>query len=1659
MMSRVFIGLFFLCYLQNALAQPFGNEWINFNQRYFKIKLAENGVYRINATELELAGVPISTIAASRIKIFRRGTEIAVNKSSTGGFLDYLEFYGEKNDGKSDSLLYRSPSDQPHQYYNLFSDTASYFLTWNQTETGKSISTSTLGDNSGLTAEPYHLNELIQLQTNAYSPGTKFGFNGELSSGEYTEGEGWTGSFFTKNQSQTYNFNLGYFDNTGPVPKIQIGLIGGNSLTHNVRISAGASDLSLRTIDTVTFQGWTQEMVNKQLLWSDVALDGSLTLRITALGTTGTADRISVPFIKVVYPEEFDIGSANEKTYFQRTSTEARSYIIVPTSNAAGTRILEITDPIHPRFIVKTNFSDRFEFVVPDPTIARKLLAFTGTKSISSIREVNMDQIDPTNSNYLIISHPLFHEAASDGMDPLLAYKTYRESIQGGSYQVILATIDEIFNQFGYGDPTPLAIRNFVGHALTVGSPQHLFIIGKGLSANYGFYRQDPLTTTQDNFIPTFGYPGSDVLYSVKALGSGLDPAVGTGRLNAHTPEDVKSYLDKVKEMEILPFNQLWRKNLILMSGGQNNIEQAGFLNYVEDFKRIAEGDFLGGYARIRKKITTAPTEPIDIRTEINNGVGMVTIFGHSSSQNSDIEIGNVEDHNNTGKYPLFLANGCNAGEIFSTASSFSEPWVNAPGKGAMAFIAHADFSYSSNLKRFSDLFYQEAFAKEADFGRSLGSILTSLAATYHDVYGTDQASLAQVNLMSLLGDPAIKVFEANKPDFEADPNQTFAEALSGNQILASQNGFTINLVIKNYGKTTLDSTTIEIRRLLPDGEILKQIERIPSVKYQDTVQLFIENDPAKRVDGNNIFTFIIDPDNVINELNESNNQSTFELFIINGNTINLYPINYGVQSDKTVDFVFQPSSHQSSSRGYSLEYDTVSNFSSTFKTSLTVNGTNLIRHPTDFTTLPDSTTIYWRTRFADPGANEDTIWVNSSFSLIDAIVSGWGQVDAAQFSSNVISGVTINENTGLLDFTEDENDYEVATHGKDHPNQYEDYQVVVGNVNYMITENPYDPLCKVNSINAVFIDRATGQPYRPINFQIGDINNPLICGRVPQVIHNLSVNDVLGSNRYLDSLISLMKPNDYVLLFSFDSVVYSNWDAQLIASLNSVGISSSTISTLVDGQAVIFLGKKGTAPGEAIEVISDGSITPITQQALTLSGMVTYQATSGSISTRRIGPAKSWTNFYYSVEDNTNDNFNIDLKGIDINGVEGQLFTGYRLAAPFDVSTIDAQVYPYLKLDITFTDIIDLTPPQIKGLVLEYVLPPEGILTASNYETQQLQEGQKFLSDYQFINISQESFQDSLQVSSSLFNINNSQPSDQLFNIGPPGIGDTTQFTITYETIGKLGPNNLNVSVTPAENELISVNNFYSLSPAAEITKDETNPVLNVTIDGNYILDGDIVSPNPTILITLEDDNVYLLNEDTTGIEVFLKKPCETCSFERVNFTDPSISFSPETADQEFEITYNPGPLDDGTYSLRVAAEDQSGNSSGDNDYEISFEVVTESAVTHFYPYPNPFSTNTKFVFTLTGSVIPDQIKIQIMTITGRVVKEINQDEIGPIKIGNNITEYAWDGRDEYGDLLANGVYLYRVFIRQQGESFNHRFTNADKSFKNGYGKIYILR
>jgi flagellar hook assembly protein FlgD len=94
-----------------------------------------------------------------------------------------------------------------------------------------------------------------------------------------------------------------------------------------------------------------------------------------------------------------------------------------------------------------------------------------------------------------------------------------------------------------------------------------------------------------------------------------------------------------------------------------------------------------------------------------------------------------------------------------------------------------------------------------------------------------------------------------------------------------------------------------------------------------------------------------------------------------------------------------------------------------------------------------------------------------------------------------------------------------------------------------------------------------------------------------------------------------------------------------------------------------------------------------------------------------------------------------------------------------------------------------------------------------------------------------------------------------------------------------------------------------------------------------------------------------------------------------------------------------------------------------------------------------------------VTGSRVPDQLTIQIMTLSGKVVKEITKEDLGPLHIGMNRTSYKWDGRDEYGAKLANGVYLYRVLSHIDGEEIETFEIEADSFFNEGFGKMVIMR
>jgi flagellar hook assembly protein FlgD len=404
----------------------------------------------------------------------------------------------------------------------------------------------------------------------------------------------------------------------------------------------------------------------------------------------------------------------------------------------------------------------------------------------------------------------------------------------------------------------------------------------------------------------------------------------------------------------------------------------------------------------------------------------------------------------------------------------------------------------------------------------------------------------------------------------------------------------------------------------------------------------------------------------------------------------------------------------------------------------------------------------------------------------------------------------------------------------------------------------------------------------------------------------------------------------------------------------------------------------------------------------------------------------------------------------------------------------IDASVYPMLRLQASFYDTLLFTPSQMDRWQVIYdpvpelaVNPKKGYFEKS---TQAYQQGDSAAFAIAIENVSAFDM-DSLLVDYWYINQSGTKVSipynrqDSLKSL------EVLFDTITFPTTNVAGDSYFWVTANPYTStyEQDQAEQFYFNNIAQKsftVSEDDVNPILDVTFDGIHILDEDIISAEPLILITLDDENEFLLlddDTDTSYFEVFLKKP-NANSFERIHFMNGGeeiLKWTPaQNEKNKFTIEYNPKYTEDGIYTLQVQGRDKSNNFSGDNSYEISFEVVTASTITHIFNYPNPFSTSTQFVFTLTGSELPDQMQIQVMTVTGKVVREINLSEIGPHRIGNNRTEYAWDGRDEFGDQLANGVYLYRVIAKINGENIEHRSTSADdQAFKKGFGKMYLMR
>lgn len=281
---------------------------------------------------------------------------------------------------------------------------------------------------------------------------------------------------------------------------------------------------------------------------------------------------------------------------------------------------------------------------------------------------------------------------------------------------------------------------------------------------------------------------------------------------------------------------------------------------------------------------------------------------------------------------------------------------------------------------------------------------------------------------------------------------------------------------------------------------------------------------------------------------------------------------------------------------------------------------------------------------------------------------------------------------------------------------------------------------------------------------------------------------------------------------------------------------------------------------------------------------------------------------------------------------------------------------------------------------------------------------------------------------------LNGSYPQSFLLqkNILYKGKATVTNGDFSFEFIM---PRDINLQVGNGKISYYASNNILDASGSLtnlkiggisnNINSDKIGPEIKVYLNDENFVDGGITNTNPTLLVNLKDESGI----NTSGIGIGHDI---VATLSAVNQNDKSIvlnQYYQAKADsyQEGSIKYPLSDLAPGLYSLKIKAWDVFNNSS---EQTITFEVKSNQKLTlaHVLNYPNPFTTRTSFQFEHNHPNEELDVQINIRTVSGKLIKTINQTVNTP---GNRVTDIFWDGKDDFGEKIGRGVYIYELKVR----------------------------
>lgn len=1635
----------------------YGNEWINYDQQYFKMLVAEDGMYKVTGQELQNAGVPISTIAGNSYQVFHNGKEIPIYTSTDQPFQpdDYLLFYGEKNRSELDRYLFKNPDEEMmNPRYSLITDSAAYFVTWGGNQAPLRFENLQNSLSNLPPKDNYYMEDLV---LNYFSHWDKEQNSQGIKVSNFTTSEGYSSNF---QNVQSFSINASKPFIGGPQSNLHI-RYSGNLKQHEQLITLNGQALT------------TDEFYGHEVRQLDFAIENSLltaNMELKFQGLTDNNDKQRVSNIILTYPRLFDF--ENQTSYiFTVAESNTDKYLEIESFNAGTSPVLfDITSGYRIQATVENGL---VKIKLPAASSARKLILVNeaeGVRSVASISPVSFFNYAAIDADFIFLTNPKLYDDGN-GTNWVQEYADYRASTVGGSYKPVVVDIQQIYDQFGWGiNRHPLSIRNFA-HYLKKTWPnvKYFFIVGKGRE-----YPSQRNSISSNFLVPTFGTPGSD--NQLLAGSDGFTPVIPVGRIAAQNEDDIRIYLNKVKGHDLalnLPQtieDRLWMKRILHLGGGLTAGEQSLIKNYLANMETTIEYNKFGGNVTSFFKTSSDPiqiSQTEQIFNIINGGTSIISFFGHSGVGTFDFSIDNPDNFENQGKYPLIISLGCYSGNIHSSGRGISERFTFFENKGAMAFGATSGLGFISSLYQFAKEFYSKIGGE--NYGMGIGDALQAAIRDFGE--GNFGVNLIRQQF-SFHGDPSLTLYPSPGPDYVIDP--TSVEFLP-QRIDIQLDSFIMKFDVVNLGYNITDTLGVEITQELPDGQHIQVAESDLLAPAYRSSHTFTLPTLGRTSVGLNRFLAEVDVrDNVEelpapvaemnNRLVSSNGIEGVSVFISDNTAIPVYPPNFGIVHQPGVALKATTSDPLASERTYVIEIDTTELFNSPSKlaTKITQPGGVLSWDPP--LNWENEMVYYWRVSPDSLSPEEGFNWSNSSFIYLQNGAPGWNQSHYFQYLKDDFFNLEMKPDR-QLEFISNFKDFNI----KSGVIPVRSPAFYINNAYY----GTYNGVPSDGGVLLLWLDSINVLPKKNYPPGAGPYQYGLLHPYgwwVSYFMFSTTHYDDAPNGRkdLIDFLDNVVAPGESIIFITVQKTDGTNYEPEewaadsLLAGKNLFSILEAEGAQLIRQTATngptpyVFAYKKGS--GKIAEELAAS-----TDDFIDLNFGIPGNWDRGFLESPPIGPATSWTEIQWQSSSFANpetDTISLSVYATDpVLSSDSLLFNNIP-PGNFDLSDVDAGKFPFLKLRFNSEDSLFKSSAQLDYWRVLYEGVPEfAFNTANSFSLHRdtLQQGDIFQLEFAVSNLS-DFGSDSLLIE---FNIQDVDNQGSLDAIRHQALSEQGEILAKYswDTRQASGLQRLSVQLNPSEDqpELIHRNNF--LNTTFYVEGDNRNPVLDVTFDGKHILNGDLVSARPLIRIEASDENEFLLMEDTTTFKVFITYPGES-EVHRIYFSEPTITFFPASGTQnKARIEYRPVFEEDGVYHLIVQARDASGNQSGQYDYKVAFEIINKTMISNMLNYPNPFSTSTRFVYTLTGSESPDQFKIQIMTVSGKIVREITQDEIGPLKVGTHITDYAWDGRDEFGDQLANGVYLYRVVVKKDGKEVEGYETGADAFFKEGVGKMVLIR